>query len=231
MSAETESFDSDDQTKIVVDYLSNNPDFFIRHEELLAKLEIPHDSGQAVSLVERQVQVLREQLDTCNTRLQDLVEIARDNESLTDRIHQLTLSLIGAASFDEVITALQDGLFDFFQADAVEVRLFSAGELDASSSIPADKQSVLGKLKGFLDKGRPVCGQLDPSQLEYIFGPLAESTKSTAIIPIHHNDTYGILAIGSRSEDRFAPGKGTLFLGRLGEMVSRSLQMVSLPGV
>ena len=230
MSAETESLANDDLTKTVVDYLSNNPDFFINHEDLLAQITVPHDSGQAVSLVERQVQVLRDQLDGCSSQLKDLVEIARDNETLTERIHQLTLSLIGATTFDEVITALQDGLFDYFQADAVEVRLFSAGELD-NDGVPNEKQGVLGKLKEFLDTGRPVCGKLDDKQLEYIFGPLAESTKSTAIIPIHHNDTYGILAIGSRSEDRFAPGKGTLFLGRLGEMVSRCMQVVSLPGV
>jgi len=231
MSAETEPLQSDNLSQTVIDYLSENPDFFNQHEELLIDLKIPHPSGQAVSLLERQVHVLRDQLNSRNTQLNGLIEVARDNEALTDRMHLLTLSLIGASSFDEVITALQDGLFDHFQADAVELRLFSAGELDATASMPAEKQAVIGKLKEFLDNGRPVCGLLDPHQLEYIFGSLAESTRSSAIIPIHSNDTYGILAIGSRSEERFSTGKGTLFLSRLGEMVSRSLETVSLPGI
>lgn len=220
-----------DMSKIVGDYLTDNPDFFLRHEELLSKLRIPHPSGQAVSLLERQVQVLREQLDGCNERQRQLIEIARENENLADRMHHLTLSLIGCHSFEEVVSALNDELFSHFQADAVELRLFSRSELDQPASTPADNPAVIAKLKAFLDNGRPLCGNLDPNQLSFIFGPSAESIRSTALVPLRCNDAYGVLAIGSRFEERFSAGKGTLFLNRLSELVSRFLQKVSLPGV
>lgn len=218
-------------SKDVADYLLENPDFFLHHEDLLSKLRIPHPSGQAVSLLERQVHVLREQLEGCNARLHQMIEIARENEMLADRIHHLTLALIPCQSFEEILSALNDELFDHFQADAVELRLFSRGELDPPSSMPLEKQAVVLKLKSFLDNGRPLCGNLDPSQLGYIFGPIADNVRSTALVPLRCNDAYGILAIGSRSDERFSAGKGTLFLTRLSELVSHFLRKVSLPGV
>ncbi|MBU0499731.1 MAG: DUF484 family protein [Gammaproteobacteria bacterium] len=218
-------------SKAVADYLLENPDFFVRNEDLLSRLRIPHPSGQAVSLLERQVHVLREQLEGCNLRLHQMIEIARENEILADRIQHLTLALIPCQGLEEMLSALNDELFDHFQADAVELRLFSRGELDPPASMPSDKQAVIAKLKAFLDDGRPLCGNLDPSQLAFIFGPIADNVRSTALVPLRCNDAYGILAIGSRSDERFNTGKGTLFLSRLSELVSRFLQKVSLPGV
>ncbi|MBF0255735.1 MAG: DUF484 family protein [Gammaproteobacteria bacterium] len=219
---------NDDQTALVIDYLQQNPDFFLQHEDLLARLSIPHHSGQAVSLVERQVKVLREQLDACAHKLTELVAIARENELLGDRMHRFSISLAGADTFDELISLLQDELFDQFQADAVELKLFSSGELDAKND---SDSMVLGQIRAFLDAGKPACGHLEPEQMDFIFGPLASSVQSTAIIPLHNQDSSGILAIGSRSPDRFSANKGTLFLSRLGELLSQLLRRVSTPGL
>jgi uncharacterized protein len=233
LSSNTEPSNSGDTTsRSVIEFLRQNPDFFVHHDELLSVLRIPHASGQAVSLVERQVHVLRDQLDSCSAKLKELVAIARENEILADRMHTLTLALMDTGSFDETITVLQDELFDHFQADAVELRLFSSGELDNPNDFASEERRfAVVKLKEFLDNEKPVCGILDRHQLDYIFGPLAESIRSTAIVPIQSNDTCGILAIGSRSAERFSPDKGTLFLRRLGDLVNRVLEKVSLPGI
>ena len=232
MSTEADRPETNDNTQMVVDYLRQHPDFFTQHEELLAELRIPHASGQAVSLVERQVQVLRDQLDSCTSRLKELITIARENEILADKMHELTLSLLDTSTFEEMLTVLQDELFDHFQADAVELRLFSSGELDnLNDDSSPEKQQATHKLKEFLDNARPVCGILDRHQLEFIFGALAESIQSTAIVPIKSNDSCGILAIGSRSAERFDASKGTIFLTRLGEIINRNLEKVSLPGI
>jgi hypothetical protein len=216
----------------VATFLSENPDFFIYHEDVLAQIRIPHPSGQAISLLERQVQVLRDQLGSCSGQLQELLEVARDNESLTDRMHKLTLALMDTHTFEEMICALQDALYDYFQADAVELRLFSSGELDFEpSDSHSEKQNILIRLKSFLDQGKPLCGPLDQAQLKYIFGPLSDTIHSTAIVPVQSRDATGILAIGSRSKERFNSNKGTLFLTRLGELLSHTLQKMSLPGI
>jgi uncharacterized protein len=218
----------DEQTRQVIDYLRNHPDFFVHHEDLLAELRIPHARGEAVSLVERQVQLLRERLGECNQQLLDLVEVARDNELLGDRIHRMTLALVGADTFDELISVLQDELFDQFQADAVELRLFSIGELEVPDS---PDSAVLTQVARFLREGQPTCGRLERPQLEFIFGPLANSIQSTAILPLHEEHCAGILAIGSRSAERFSADKGLLFLKRLGELLNQCLRRVSLPGL
>lgn len=224
----TEPTASSDQAALVADYLKANPDFFSDHEDILARLHIPHASGEAVSLVERQVKVLRDQIDSQSRQISELVEIARENETLGDRMHQLTISLTAADNFDELISLLQDELYDHFQADAVELKLFSSGELDVKDSPDSD---VLAKIRDFMEAGKPACGHLEPEQMGYIYGPLADSVQSSAIIPLHNDDSSGILAIGSRSPDRFSANKGTLFLSRLAELLSQLLRRVSLPGL
>jgi uncharacterized protein YigA (DUF484 family) len=219
---------NDDPSELVIDYLQNNPDFFILHEELLALLSVPHPSGEAVSLVERQVKVLRQQLDSCSRKVTELVAIARENELLGDRMHRFSLALCGADTFDELISLLQDELYDQFQADAVELKLFSSGDLDCQTGPDV---RVLRQIRDFLEAGKPACGQLDPEQMAFIFGPLADSVQSTAIIPLHNESSSGILAIGSRDPERFSANKGNLFLSRLAELLSQLLRRVSLPGL
>ncbi len=224
-----EEQETESESQDVVEYLRDHPDFFLDHAEVLVELRIPHDSGQAVSLVERQVQVLRNQLSHCQSDLAHLVAVARENESLSGRMHQLTTALVVADTFEELITVLQDELFDHFQADAVEMRLFSSLELEAEGNSAG--AALIARLRAFWDSGKPVCGNLDSPQLEFIFGPLAETVASTAIVPIRSDESLGILAIGSRSPDRFVSDKGTLFLTRLAEIINACLRRVSLPGL
>jgi uncharacterized protein YigA (DUF484 family) len=93
------------------------------------------------------------------------------------------------------------------------------------------EKSALSAFQDFFDKGQPVCGHLQRPQLEYLFGPQAEDTRSAALIPLRAEGVMGMLAIGSRNAERFHPTKGTEFLVRLGEVVSRTLEVVSVPGV
>lgn len=224
----TSAASDDEQTRVVLDYLKAHPDFFVHYEDLLTELRIPHASGEAVSLVERQVQLLRERLGDCNQQLEDLVAVARDNELLGDRMHRLIVALVGADTFEELIGALQDELFDQFQADAVELRLFSTGELELADSPDA---AVMAQVARFLGAGEPACGRLERPQLEFIFGPLANSIQSSAILPLRDEHCTGILAIGSRNPERFSADKGVLFLKRLAELLNQCLRRVSLPGL
>ena len=161
-----------DQT--VAAYLAENPDFFERHVELLTELRVPHASGSAVSLIEYQVNALRKQVRQYRNQLEGLITVARDNDALNGRLHRLTLALIDAATFDELLNTLQDELHDEFQADAVELRLFSSDDvmrqLESADHMEAEK-SALSAFQDFFDKGQPVCGHLQRPQLEYLFGP------------------------------------------------------------
>ncbi|MES9843539.1 MAG: DUF484 family protein [Candidatus Sedimenticola sp. PURPLELP] len=206
----------------IIDYLKSNPDFFERNQELLQELKITHDSGGAVSLIERQVLTLRDQNEQQKRQLEDFVSVARENELLNDRLHNLTLSLIDALNFDEVVNVLEDKLHDDFQAEAVELHLFSHAEDAANPDLDGFRE--------FIDASVPRCGRLPQEQLSYLFGPQAEDIESTAMIPIRGEGILGLLAIGSQSEHRFHPGMGTDYLARLGEIISKTLEVVSEPG-
>jgi uncharacterized protein YigA (DUF484 family) len=211
--------------QMVIDFLNKNPNFFERNPEVLCKLQLPHTSGDAVSLIERQVTALREQGEQNRRKLDEFVAIARENELLNDRLHHLTVKLIECCDFDEVINTLQDLLHDDFRAEAVELHLYSTSEADSQTNPDLDG------FREFLDSNKPRCGRFPNNQLKYLFGPQASDIASTALIPISGESLLGILAIGSHSEHRFHPGMGTDYLIRLGEIVSKTLEVVSEPGI
>jgi uncharacterized protein YigA (DUF484 family) len=212
----------DPATAQVSDFLRRHPRFLLERPKLLAELELGHDSGNAVSLIEHQVRVLRGELHKYQRQLAELVTVARENEGLTRRLHRLTLHLMDARTIDEVVRVLQDELRGQFLADAVELKLFFSEALNGSVD-------ELGPTLfcEFLEKGRPTCGSLDGRRLDYLFGAAAGQTGSAALVPLRADRLMGVLAIGSRDQGRFHPGKGVDFLQRLGEIVSHTLQAVA----
>ncbi len=219
----------EDKEQEVADYLERHPEFFEDHLGLLRELEIPHPTDdRAISLLERQVMTLRDQSERYRTQLEDLIEVARENERLNRQLHELTLALIDTGTLEEVLNTLQDELRSQFEADAVELRLFSATELDQAVNEGEPGPSMFND---FMRQGKPKCGELKKEQLSYLFGSQASETGSVALVPITGDRTLGILAIGSRDSTRFHSGKGTEFLRRLGDVVSRTLQVMAEPGV
>lgn len=227
---EQQSESSEDMETAVAEYLAAHPGFFEQHSELLTELRLPHTSGEAVSLVERQLAVLREKCAGYEQRLERLVEVGRNNDILMDQLHNLTLALIEAANLDEALTVLEDHLHKQFQADAVELRLFSSAVLEDASILTPSEQEGLSQFHSFFDRGRPLCGRLSRGQLDYLFGPEADDVQSTALLPLRGESIVGMLAIGSGDEGRFHGDMGTDFLRRLAEVASKRLELVSEPG-
>ena len=212
----------------VLDALLAEPDLLDRHPEVLAQLQLSHPSGAGtVSLLERQNHTLRKQLDANKKQLSDLISVARENDALNARLHQLTLTLIEAASFETLLHTLVDDLREQFNADAVEIKLFAAEALEQ-----AVNQGKSGPLlfEDFMQAGKPRCGALKQEQMVYLFGDQGLSEGSVAIVPLRHKQIEGILAVGSQDKQRFHPGKDTAFLQRLGELISTALSRFRLPG-
>jgi uncharacterized protein YigA (DUF484 family) len=216
----------EDREQHIASYLIAHPDYFQRHPDALAAIDIPHPTGDAVSLIERQVRTLREQAGNYRRQLEHLVGVARENDALAKRLHRLTLALIETHSFDEVLNTLQDELREQFKADAVEMKLFASEQLEAHAH-----EAGPALFRDFLKRSRPNCGRLDKAKLEYLFGPQAGETGSAALIPLTAPPLAGVLAIGSRDPQRFHEGKSVDFLQRLAEVVSAKLQSASSPGI
>ena len=206
----------------VESYLRAHPDFFERHVELLGIMRLPHRvDGGAVSLVERQVALLREKNRQLERKLMDLVQVARDNEHLSSRLHRLALALMDADSLDAVLATAQDLLRGEFKADHVVVRLMGAE--DSPHVEPADTPGFTLFNEMFETK-RPLCGRLSKEQLAFLFREHEDEIASAVAVPLYTTERSGILALGSQEETRFHPGMGTLFLGYLGELVSAAVE-------
>lgn len=211
----------------VADYLQRHPDFFERHPDLVAVLRVPHPSGGAISLIERQVELLRQHNRQLERKLVDLIEIARANDAAVERIHQLALVLMESEDLIDLLAALQDSLRNRFGAEAVAICLFrgDAGSLQGGPArrIAAD-DPALAQFANFLKGGKPQCGRLRPAQLEFLFDGAAADVGSAALIPLGEHAELGFVAVGARSEDHFSPALGTVYLGHIGALVACALR-------
>ena len=208
---------NDDSDETVAGYLLRHPDFLVHHPEVLAKLHIPHGAGGAISLIEHQVAVLREQLGHERGRLNHLMARARDYEQLAGRMHELTVKLIIARDMTHASDALEATLREQFKAEAVALKLFPV-EPEQQASDP-----LVNAFIDFVDRDRCLCGPLRPAQSEPLFGEKAPIIQSAVLIPIKGLDQSGVLAIGSSDPKRFTPDMGTDLLERLGAITSAKL--------
>jgi len=220
---------SDDKTslkEVVASYLLKNPDFLDQNPDVLEALKINHQSGAAVSLIERQVEQLRASNEELERQLKRLMLVASENEQLMSRLHKLTLELLTIDSRTEFFTHLGNSLLNDFNADILQIYLF---DLDTAAQagedvigIQADDPQV-EQFQSQLEKDQTVCGRMSENKLEFLFGSKARWVQSTALVPLGEQGSDGIMAIGSSDPARFYPGMGTLFLDLLADVISTSL--------
>lgn len=222
--------------KDVIDYLRAHPDFFITHTHLLAELSVPHASGNAISLIERQVCVLRDQNRQLRRELADLVRIARNNDHLNERLHSLTLALMACSDLPTILATLDTTLRGAFNADTMALRLFPPSsrvlaecpELLATVFVDLENEG-LTLFQSIIDGHQPVCGKLSFAQLDYLFTDRGIGVASTALLPLtvqqpNGPQCIGLLAIGSGDGERFHAGIGTIFLAYMGAVIGRALR-------
>src|SRR5437764_221381 len=108
------------EEEAIATYLQHNPDFFERHHAVLARLRLPHArGGSTISLVERQIEVLREKHSAVEAKLAEFVRVARANDALADKLHRFTRQLLRAGSPEAVIATMESSLrvdFDAFHS-------------------------------------------------------------------------------------------------------------------
>lgn len=226
---EQEDIDAEMETT-VARYLQEHPDFFSRHPAVLTGLRLTHESGAAVSIIERQVTLLRGERAEQGERLQRMIREAQRNERLSEQFNRLVLELLDAQALDEVIEVVQRRMLQDFDADSVVLRLFRSGTSpNASRAEFVDwSESVMEAFEKVIAGRKPVCGRLKPGQLESLFADQAETIRSAALIPLAEDGQkapiYGLLAIGSQSAERFNGEMGTLFLEQIGRVLTRVLR-------
>jgi len=214
----------------VAEYLQRHPDFFERNPAVLARLRVPHERGvSTVSLVERQVHVLRDKNQKLESKLRELVEVARSNDALSDKIHRLARRLIRAQGAVPVLDALEGSLRDDFGASQwlivlTRTDVAELAGLDNRHLRVVERASPdLKMFDTFFESARPRCGQIRDSQRDYLFGAGTVAIGSAALVPLGPEAAFGLLAIGSPDVERFHPTMSTDFLARIGDLVSEAV--------
>ncbi len=210
----------------LISLLKENTDILNRHPELLAVLEVPHQSGGAVSLIERQVSVVRDKAHTQNKHWRELMGVARDNERLATSRHNLALHLFAAHDYDEVVSIVLDTLSQELAADHAVIKLFSdnAETIEQSAGLFVDaNDEALVAFKTMLEHKNTVCGKSTSEQKQYLFADEADEIASVAIIPLVAGANLGLIGLGASDAERFNASMGTEFLSQIGELISASL--------
>ena len=209
----------------VAEYLRNNPDFFLTQDDVLAELTLPHESGKAISLLERQVTILRERGIEARQKLNNLLENARNNDQLFDTTRNLVLALLRAHNITEIAEVAQDQLATHANIDACEVILVDRPGLDVAPSVRVQSLEELKQdFEDVFRLKRTHCGALNAEQIEQLFQTGGNSIRSTALCPVINNsEVLAMLALGNKTENYFNINLDTLFLDFIGHVVGAVL--------
>lgn len=220
----------------VANWLRQHPDFFQNQSELLLQLSIPHASGKAISLLERQVAVYRERLDLLQDQAHEFLNNAHENDTLFEKTRMVILEILRCSTLDELLEVIRHKLSVEFGASASALVFVSEQPQIAGVTrlMPVTVKTALGEL---YEKQRTYCGVLNAAQQLLLFDGHTPPIISAAIVPLHVSESSSIrtdlgmplLLIGSEEEKHFNSSLGTLFLDFIGEVLAVHLQTIFKP--
>ena len=196
----------------VEEFLRAHPNFLQDRPGLLAVLNLPHGGEGAVSLVERQVSVLRQRNIVSRQQINALSDIGRENDRLLEATRRTVLALLAGSNRQELAQIWLVQVINTFKAE-LGALIWITGEPNSNSA-----ESVADKLIG---QGESFSGVLRPEEMNALFASDA-SQGSAALSPIRNgSDILGVLAVGARDSARYRQEDGTIFLEYLAEVIGQ----------
>ncbi len=214
----TETLDS----SAVAAYLADNPNFFEEHVGLLGQVRLTSPlTGKAVSLQERQMEVMRDKYKALELRMSELIHLAQDNAAIANKFHAWTQGLLAARNDADMPAAVADGLRTQFSVPQATLRLWDLRpEHDASWYVDGVSADARLFANGLL---APYCGSNHDFEAVRWLGD-ADTVVSTVILPLRSNGSaFGLLIMGSPDPERFTAHMATDFLIHIGETASAAL--------
>ena len=208
----------------IANYLANTPAFFERHAELLSAVQLTSPHGQrAVSLQERQMEMLREKIKGLEGKIIEMIRHGQENVAIADRLHRWTRALMLTAQPADLPAQVVGELMQHFTIPQAGIRVWDA---DASFAEQPFAQGVSDDVKSLAASLTvPYCGVNSGFEaVKWLDDPA--SAMSLAMIPLRHGATdqaFGLLVLASPDATRFSATMGTEFLLRIGEIASASL--------
>jgi len=214
----------------IANYLANNPGFFERQAELLASVQLTSPHGQrAVSLQERQMEMLREKIKGLELKIMEMIRHGQENVAIADRLHRWTRALLLTADAQALPEVLVATLRHEFLIPQAAVRVWGRPDDDvepAAQDVSDDTRAFASSLTF------PYCGVNSGFEaVQWLDDPA--SVLSIALIPLRRGrdgEAFGLLVLGSPDPTRYTAEMGTEFLARIGEIAGAGLSRL-LPAV
>jgi uncharacterized protein YigA (DUF484 family) len=215
----------------VADYLLRNPQFFHEHSSLLLELSIPHESGRAISLLERQVALFRERQEHLQDQFHEFLGNAHANDNLFEKTRHMILALLKCSSVAAVRELVEANFNSEFNASASALVLVNENGSFDGALVSIATSAVRAALGELYHKQSTYCGPLNQVQSELLFPQHQAPLVSAAIVPLKLDDatraalgnSLPLLLIASADREHFNSSLDTLFLDFLGEVLSAHL--------
>lgn len=217
----------------IANYLAHTPGFFERHAELLATIQLTSPHGQrAVSLQERQMEMLRERIKGLELKIVEMIRNGQENVAIADRLHRWTRAILLTADAAELPEVIVRELKHEFLIPQAALRVW--GVVDAWRHLPF-AQGVSDDVRSFTASlGLPYCGLNSGFEAAQWLDD-AHTVTSIALVPLRHGaveagrGAIGLLVLGSPDPTRYSSDMGTEFLLRVGEIASAALSRLVQP--
>lgn len=205
----------------VASYLQQHPEFFEQYADALAEIAIPHPhGGRTISISERQILTLREKSKQLEGKLREIIQFGEENDVIGEKIHRLTLALLGARDISAALNSVYLNLREDFAVPHVALRVWRT---DGRADLP-EFAPVSGAVRDFAASlTHPYCCAHAMVDTATLFGEAAPHLRSFSYVPLRDGEAFGLLALASENPQRFYPEMGTLYLKRLGELIAAAL--------
>lgn len=207
--------------QLVRDYLGQNPDFFEQNPDVFEAINISHDSGKAISLVERQVILIRERNKELSGQIDQILSTAQENEVLMEKTKRLVLNLIKANDLNSLIKALNVSLKSDFSTEFFSLTLIDNGSIPSKTSANiVSKNDAEENIGALITANKALCGVRSDKEIALLFGKQADNIGSIIALPLKNTDTFGFLALGHSDSEFYSDEIGTVFIDYIGDLLN-----------
>ncbi len=213
----------------IANYLIHNPGFFERHAELLGTIQLANPHGvRAVSLQERQMQMLRDRIKGLEQRIVEMIRHGQENVTLNERLHRWAAGLLEVAHAHDLPDAVVQGLRHEFMIPQAALRVW---DIDATYATGDHAQTVGEEVRAFAQGlAQPYCGAHTGFEaVRWLQEP--HSVQSVAMMALRSadQDVFGLLILGSPDPTRYSADMGTDLLERIAHLAASALCRMRSP--
>lgn len=203
----------------IVEYLKQHPQFFEQHADLLAMVHLPSPHGNGtISLAERQQLAQRDKIRVLDAKLAEILQFGRENDATLSKMHRLSLGLLAATEFSILMKLLEHNLQEDFDVPFVRLHLWTEMKASESAANARYFTPLDDSFKQWVETlANPYCCKKPPTFYTI------QDANSYAVLPLKTTDIIGVLVLASDVQDKFYDGMGTLYIKRIGELVSAAL--------